>query len=169
VRVNVIDIAIHPGFDPNSFDNDVAIWTLDTNVTGVSTPLLVGTSDPSVGTKLTVTGWGDTNPNIGGGCCFPKALRKVKVPVASRSNCNDANSYQGGITARMFCAGYNGGGKDSCQGDSGGPIARKRADGKRVLTGIVSWGTGCALPNFFGVYTRISNPSIKSFILTNTP
>ncbi len=169
VRVNVTNIVIHPGFDNNTFDNDVAIWTLETNVTGVASPVLVGTADPATGTKLTVTGWGDTNPNVGGGCCFPKALRQVKVPLASRSNCNDANSYQGGITARMFCAGFNGGGKDSCQGDLGGPIARKRADGKRVLTGIVSWGNGCAKPNFFGVYTRISNSAIKSFIITNTP
>jgi secreted trypsin-like serine protease len=148
----------------------VAIWTLASNVTGVANPVLVGTSDPSTGTKLVVTGWGDTKPNDPNpGCCFPIALRKVTVPLASRSNCNDGNSYGGQITSTMFCAGLNGGGKDSCQGDSGGPIARKRSDGKRVLTGIVSWGVGCAEPNLFGVYTRISNASIKSFITTNTP
>lgn len=52
----------------------------------------------------------------------------------------------------MFCAGFLGiGGKDACQGDSGGPVV---VDG--VLHGIVSWGRGCALPDYPGVYSKIS-------------
>ena len=43
-------------------------------------------------------------------------------------------------------------GKDSCQGDSGGPFACNNK-----LTGIVSWGAGCADPDYAGVYTRVAN------------
>ncbi len=158
----VSSITIHPGWNPSTFNNDVAIWTLESPVTGVSTPPLT-TQDPNVGTDLKVTGWGAT---FEGGHMI-RNLRVVTVPQYSRSLCN--SNYSGDITKKMFCAGYQNGGKDSCQGDSGGPITRKRADGKRVLQGIVSWGTGCARPNLPGVYTRISNDNIRNFIINNTP
>ena len=53
------------------------------------------------------------------------------------------------IIDSMMCAGIEG--KDSCQGDSGGPLT---CDG--LLCGIVSWGYGCALADFPGVYTQTS-------------
>lgn len=60
--------------------------------------------------------------------------------------------YEGKISESMFCAGFLGeGGKDSCQGDSGGPVV---VNG--VQYGIVSWGRGCARPDFPGVYAKVS-------------
>jgi trypsin len=154
VRRNVLSISIHPSWNPNTFNNDVAVWRLSTSATGIPLASLA-TADPAVGTSLLATGWGALSE----GGSFPIDLRKVSLPLVSRTNCNDANSYNGQITARMLCAGRDSGGIDTCQGDSGGPLARGS-----VLTGIVSWGNGCARPNFFGVYTRISNTSIRNFI-----
>ncbi len=169
VRKNVTKISIHPKWNPGTFDYDVAVWKLSSPVSGLKTPKLP-TSDPGTGKLVLATGWGETEtvvPETGNG--FPKNLMSVKVPMAGRTNCNDANSYSGAITGRMFCAGLDAGGKDTCQGDSGGPISRKRADGKINLVGIVSWGSGCAEPNLFGVYTRVSNTSIRNFIINKTP
>jgi trypsin len=154
VRRNVTRIVIHPSWAPSTFNNDVAVWQLSTSATGIPLASLA-TADPADGTSLLVTGWGALSE----GGSFPINLRKVSVPLANRTNCNDANSYNGQITVNMICAGRDSGGIDSCQGDSGGPLTRGS-----VLTGIVSWGNGCARPNLFGVYTRISQASIRSFI-----
>ena len=56
----------------------------------------------------------------------------------------------------MFCAGYPGvGGKDACNGDSGGPFVCN-VNNKAVIAGIVSWGEKCALPEYPGVYARVT-------------
>ena len=53
----------------------------------------------------------------------------------------------------MMCAGEAG--HDSCQGDSGGPLTCGEGQDK-VLCGIVSWGRGCALRGYPGVYAKVS-------------
>jgi trypsin len=160
VRRDVTQIAIHPSWNPGTFDNDVAVWRLASDATGIPLATLAKEDGP-VGGNLLVTGWGALTE----GGTSPADLQRVGVPLTDRTNCNDANSYAGAITDRMLCAGPDAGGRDSCQGDSGGPLTR--GANNTVLTGVVSWGTGCARPNLFGIYTRVSDASIRSFIEGN--
>jgi secreted trypsin-like serine protease len=46
------------------------------------------------------------------------------------------------------------------QGDSGGPLVANNR-----LVGIVSWGEGCGLPQFPGVYTKVSE--VRNWIAAN--
>ena len=41
------------------------------------------------------------------------------------------------------------------KGDSGGPLQCRRSDGVWQLTGITSFGSGCARPGFPDVYTKL--------------
>merc|ERR1712107_357327 len=106
-----------------------------------------GHAPDASGQTCFVSGWGTLQS---GANSLPSDLQWVAVPTVTNAQCSQ--SYNG-ITDSMICAGLPNGGKDSCQGDSGGPFIC-RDNGKAVLTGVVSFGIGCALPNYPGVYAR---------------
>uniref|UniRef100_A0A7N8Y7F0 Peptidase S1 domain-containing protein n=1 Tax=Mastacembelus armatus TaxID=205130 RepID=A0A7N8Y7F0_9TELE len=97
----------------------------------------------------------------------PGTLQEVSIPIVSNTRCNAA---YGSITSNMMCAGLTQGGKDSCQGDSGGPLVSKN-NTVWVQAGVVSFGYGCAKPNYPGVYTRVSQYEnwINNQITSNQP
>lgn len=150
-QVGVSAIKYHESYNSARIDNDVAVWHLATPIAASSTisyaTLPAQGSDPAAGTSLTVAGWGILTEN---GQSLPATLRKVTVPVISRTTCR-SNYGTSAITDNMFCAGVTTGGKDSCSGDSGGPIV----DSSKTLLGLVSWGNGCAEAAYPGVYTRV--------------
>ncbi|MFN9068718.1 MAG: trypsin-like serine protease, partial [Bdellovibrionales bacterium] len=76
------------------------------------------------------------------------------LPLVTQDECNRA--YSNKITSDMICAGKAQGGIDTCQGDSGGPLFIRGSQGAPLLVGVTSWGEGCARPNKYGVYARVS-------------
>ncbi|MGB0846255.1 MAG: trypsin-like serine protease [Thiolinea sp.] len=144
-------IIIHPKRQSSSNDHDIALLQLKTPVTG--SPVLAATStvmkNVTPGKLLTVMGWGNQSTS---GEQFPNKLFEVQVPYVSNDNCG--NYSAGEITENMLCAGFPKGGKDSCQGDSGGPLLYQ-LDGQWQQVGVVSFGEGCAQPDYPGVYARV--------------
>jgi len=145
---------INSNWNQQTMDNDIAIVKL-------ATPLTLGGDvqaiclpsagfNPDVGAECFVSGWGTLQS---GAQSLPTQLQYVGVPVVSQASCN--NAYSNGITANMICAGLSTGGKDSCQGDSGGPFVCME-NGNPVITGVVSFGIGCALADYPGVYARVT-------------
>lgn len=169
--IKVVTQKAHPKFNANTLDYDVAVFTLEQNVKlgdkvnlaklpERCNSLTCYTGLVRPGLTLRVAGWGSTRKD---GLNASLALRETDLPVVDNATCDAA---VGGVTPRMVCAGLPEGGRDACSGDSGGPLFGY-LEGTRtgVQAGIVSWGIGyCADPGYYGVYTRISDPDIRSFI-----
>ncbi|XP_041672264.1 hyaluronan-binding protein 2-like [Cheilinus undulatus] len=102
-------------------------------------------------TECVISGWGDTKEGDRRGS---NTLLKAKVLLISESKCNQTQVYDGLLDDGMLCAGSLQGGVDSCQGDSGGPLTCKQ-DGTHYISGVVSWGHGCARKNKPGIYTNV--------------
>lgn len=157
-RLAVDQVIPYSGYVENATNNDLALLHLATPATlnaAVGIVDLVGPADSSLfepGDTATVTGWGATSEGGAGS----NALLEVSMPIVSNLTCNAPASYNGQITSAMLCAGQALGGVDSCQGDSGGPLVVSDGLGGQIQAGIVSWGTGCARPNLYGVYTRVA-------------
>lgn len=52
----------------------------------------------------------------------------------------------------MMCAGYQNGGRDACQGDSGGPMQFEGQTGSMEVIGVVSWGRGMLIYDYFLIF-----------------
>uniref|UniRef100_A0A671QYS8 trypsin n=1 Tax=Sinocyclocheilus anshuiensis TaxID=1608454 RepID=A0A671QYS8_9TELE len=147
---NVSRIYSHFAYNPKTFNNDILLIKLSVpaQINAYIQPATLPTIDsPDLigGTSCTVSGWGVTRIYS---FYLSPILRAVDVAIIS--SCQYYYYFR--VNDNMICAGSRFGGKDACQGDSGGPLI---CDG--ILEGIVSWGIGCALPYYPGVYTKVRN------------
>ncbi|RVE69981.1 hypothetical protein OJAV_G00083020 [Oryzias javanicus] len=171
VSRSITTLIIHPSYNSRTSDNDIALLQLSSPVTLTSyiTPVCLASTGSTFysGINTWVTGWGD----IGSGVSLPspQTLQEVQVPIVGNRRCK-CNYGASTINDNMVCAGLLEGGKDSCQGDSGGPLVIKQ-NGRWIQAGIVSFGRGCAEPNFPGVYSRVSQYQtwINAQITSNQP
>jgi secreted trypsin-like serine protease len=189
VRDAVAAASFDPNYNPSTSDYDVGLLTLarplwsgstTPSIDGVNTiaPLPVDDAQAASYTgqaaeqtiMATVSGWGDVNPAPTDGPSYPTDLQATQVPLVPEGLCGeDYVAIEQTITPRMICAGNDRRRTDSCYGDSGGPLVVDRdnpADppGDYVLVGLVDFGNGCAQPGYPGVYTRIANPEVASFL-----
>uniref|UniRef100_A0A3P9HP47 Peptidase S1 domain-containing protein n=1 Tax=Oryzias latipes TaxID=8090 RepID=A0A3P9HP47_ORYLA len=152
--LSVSKIIVHPNYDSRTNNNDLTLLKLASPVTfnDYIRPVCLAAagSDFPGGTSSWVTGFGTLSS--GGQGPLASTLQEVNIPIVSNTQCNSA---YGGITNQMICAGLTTGGLDSCQGDSGGPLVIKNST-RWVQAGVVSFGEGCAKPDFPGVYARVS-------------
>jgi len=151
-------VFVHPGYNKGAAESqdDIALVRLQKPVDHPSAKVIqlqaarLEQTFASTGACAVVTGWGSTSQ----GGSTSDLLRQVDVPIVDFAKCN-AN-YNGRVSTKAFCAGYDFGTKDSCQGDSGGPLVVPGGPTGWTQAGIVSWGEGCAQPGKYGVYTRIA-------------
>ncbi|XP_028248739.1 transmembrane protease serine 3 isoform X2 [Parambassis ranga] len=148
-------IIYHTRYRPKGLDYDIALMKLTRPLVfnGRVEPICLPNygEEFKEGTMCWISGWGATEEDG----VTSVILRSATVPLISTAACNQPQVYGGLISSWMICAGYLEGGIDSCQGDSGGPLACEDSSVWK-LVGATSWGSGCALRNKPGVYTRIT-------------
>ena len=153
-EVAVSQIIVHPDYNPLRNGSDIAVLLLESDVDELPIPYLsqANASLAEPGVTARVLGWGTTRE---GGPAVSE-LREVDVPIVSNATANAFTSYGGSVTGNMLAAGFREGGADSCQGDSGGPLVVFDDQDSPHLAGVVSWGEGCARPNKYGIYARVT-------------
>lgn len=162
-----LKVLLHPGYSKSQNDvalNDVALIQLDSPVTMsdcVGTVCLPGADDDvAAKTSCEITGWGSLRRSG----ASPDILQEATVSIVSNHDCVTKSHTRFGypsdeveIDDTMLCAqgrAPNGTISDACQGDSGGPLVCEK-DGQWTLYGVTSWGWGCALAEYPGVYARV--------------
>ena len=188
--VGAVAASFDPRYDPTTNDYDWGVITVSSPLftgspvpNGTTTTIapvpLIAPDDPTgltaTGKVSTVSGWGDTNPEPVNGLptpSYPTKLRSVPVKFSNITTC--ANNYATislAITARMVCAADTG--KDSCYGDSGGPLVVLPSGGTAPtnyqLGGLVESGAGCANSFYPGIYDRVSNVDVRTFLQSSPP
>ena len=156
-RIKVDAVHVNPEYADSAHDSALLHLSVPTSSPAIT---LAGAADDGLeaaGTPVTVTGWGDQTGTMG--LTSTNQLRTVDLKVVSDSECAQTNFGLDAPTAVCAAALL----KDSCQGDSGGPLFATVA-GRPVQVGIVSYGTGCALPKFPGVYSEVNNAQIRGWI-----
>jgi len=143
--VGVSEIIVRPQPAGRSRVN-VAVLKLSSKLAGPFAILSTGATDPADGILALATVY-DLRDRL------PATLLQVAVPVGNQARC--AQQYQE-IGKENICAGFIEGGADACQGSSGGPLSVHNAKGSKYQIGIVAYGRGCAKPDSFGVYARVS-------------
>jgi len=149
VERTITEYVPHPQYERKYERNDFLILKLDSSVEDVK-PITLNRDKgiPSINDRLTVVGFGKTyatsNPNV---------LQQANVDLIPFDRC--VMSMREAVDDMNICAG--GGGRDACMGDSGGPLYSTSSDGQeQQQVGIVSWGKGCGISYYPGIYSRVS-------------
>ncbi|XP_062866543.1 coagulation factor X [Trichomycterus rosablanca] len=152
----VEQVLVHREYVPETYHNDIALIKLVKPITFTKYILPACLPERDFAERVLmqqkegmVSGFG----RLSEGGPQATVLQKLTVPYIARTTCMESTKFK--ITLRMFCAGYDQVAKDACQGDSGGPHVTRYKD-TWFVTGVVSWGEGCARKGKYGVYTQVS-------------
>uniref|UniRef100_A0A3B5BFM8 trypsin n=1 Tax=Stegastes partitus TaxID=144197 RepID=A0A3B5BFM8_9TELE len=155
--IPVIETIVHERYrEGQALYNDVALLKLqatDSPYCAKETRFVKTACLPSqpfpAGKECVISGWGKTENRT-----YSSHLLNARVLLISNERCQSPQVYGSLLDNSMLCAGILQGGIDSCQGDSGGPLVCEN-DGTYYVTGVVSWGHGCAQRNKPGVYANV--------------
>ncbi|KAJ1968524.1 hypothetical protein IWQ62_001196 [Dispira parvispora] len=170
---NVARIYVHPDFDYQQVENDIALLRLRTSVDFDDNIKTIQIYDKSTkdGDEYTAIGWGRTKDDKKE---LSDDLRKVQIKLGPSKDCVLANPYFSDQDGGQLCAAENED-HDTCQGDSGGPLLYEKSsddddsddndiDSKYLLVGLTSYGftpgsskVECGTKSVVAFYTNVTH------------
>src|SRR4051795_12593781 len=158
---------VNPNYNILNGDSyDVSLLELATPV-NLPTVKVAGAGETGLwapGTTATIAGFGVTSE--GGNA--PSVMQEAQVPITTDAYAS--NAYGSSFDPKtMLAAGYPQGGTAPSQGASGGPLLVPAPTAGLRLAGDTSWGDGCAEPGKPGVYGRIGDTALRTWIAANAP
>ncbi|MEI8596364.1 S1 family serine peptidase [Photobacterium sp. Hal280] len=176
----VTAIHVHPGFNEETFINDIAVLRLGTDIPAGAQPIQLATvseqqqadtafdntfvPDSLRGQNLLVSGWGLTSTDPG--ATSARQLQHVLLAGVPDDYCEQVwgSVVEPSQSTVFVCAMSPDPAvqQDTCQGDSGGPLvwqnpqASADSDLGFRLVGLVSFGAECGA-DFPAVYTEVSH------------
>ncbi|XP_061674049.1 tissue-type plasminogen activator isoform X3 [Syngnathoides biaculeatus] len=152
---------IHEKFDNETFDNDIALLKLKTDigVCAVNSPEVLPACLPEPSlvlpdwTECEISGYGKDSEFS---AHYSERVKRGFVRLWPSERCVPDVLSGRTVTPNMLCAGDTRGLDDACKGDSGGPLVCRTND-KMTLMGVISWGDGCGQRDKPGVYTRVTH------------
>lgn len=155
---SVIETHIYEGYDPYTYEGDMAILTLDKPVEFRLTPHIGPVCLPSYyhdfteSAHCTIVGWGEDpyKPNLG-----YNLLKAVHVTIGTEQECEDRLGQSYTLGRHQLCIVGNLG-SDACLGDGGGAVVcpikadadlsthylgSSAAKDQYFMAGIISWGS----------------------------
>jgi len=165
---SIVKVHIHPEYNPNSLENNIAILETLENLIYQKHIGRVCLPQPGLTyegqTECFSTGWGASNlPADGKQAAFSDILKKVKLAVVNRRQCerqlNDLPRLKEKklkfiLRDSWMCIGGETG-DDTCEGDGGSPHVCN-INNKWVQVGAVAFGFGCG-EKIPAIYSSVSD------------
>ncbi|CAL8345562.1 unnamed protein product [Lota lota] len=150
---------VHEDFDKETFDNDIALLKLKTDIgiCAIHSLEVLPACLPEPGlvlpdwTECEISGYGKDAEFAAE---YSERVKRGYVRLWPRERCVPELLSGRTVTDNMLCAGDTRGLDDACKGDSGGPLVCP-SGGRMTLMGVISWGDGCGNKDKPGVYTRV--------------
>ena len=167
----VADVDVYSTYDSIIQRGDVAMLTLDRPAAAYAVMRVVdpGETQPwRPGAMATILGWGATAYNGD----RSNRLLEAAVPIRTDADCETAYETPFFDVETMICAGAADPDQDSsdaCQEDWGGPLLVLDGSGSRALAGVFSTGFECNREGYPGIYARIGDDPLNSWVHSRTP
>lgn len=151
----VVSYQVHPKHTHSNYTHDVAVINIDQDL-DIDNAIVYNDKKcyndlEKVGTNLTIVGYGTTKPPYLRGGIFGLSLHRGNVYIVDKKD-----YYLITDDTMILAKGYNDDDDnhitDACYGDSGSPLLSNN-----IIVGLTSWGIACGLPNYPGVYSKISS------------